>query len=68
MNPIAHIEHPRQASHLRLATAAWDDFEPTPRRRSAPFAASTARTKARARHAHLSWSETPDLFLREEMS
>ena len=68
MNPITHIEHPRQAAHPRLATAAWDDFEPTARSRREPTATSTARTKARLRHTHVSWGETPDLYLREEMS
>ena len=69
MNPIAHIDHPRQAIRSHIALGEWDDFAPAPRReRRAPAAASIARTKARARHAHLSWSETPDLYLREEMS
>jgi hypothetical protein len=68
MNPITHIEHPRQATHPRIATAAWDDFEPTGRRRRAPVAMAPDRTKARLRHAHLTFSETPDLYLREEMS
>ena len=69
MNPIAHIDHPRQAIRPNIAAGEWDDFAPAPRReRHSPAAASITRTKARARHAHLSWSETPDLFLREEMS
>jgi len=69
MNSVAHIDHPRQAIRSRIALGEWDDFAPAPRReRRAPAAASIARTKARARHAHLSWSETPDLYLRDEMS
>jgi len=69
MNPVAHMDHPRQASHARLATVAWDDFEPVPRRlHRAPAAAPVVRTKAHPLHAHLSWAETPDLYLREEMS
>jgi hypothetical protein len=68
MNLITHIEHPRQAAHPRLAIAAWDDFEPTARSRRARTATSSVRTRARLRHAHVSWGETPDLYLREEMS
>ena len=69
MNPITHTDHARQAAHTRLGVGTWDDFEPAPRRRRSHTAvAGAARTKARARHAHLSWSETPDLYLREEMS
>jgi hypothetical protein len=68
MNPITHIDHPRQAARPRIATAAWDDFEPTARRRRSPVSATVPRTKARLRHAHVSFSETPDLYLREEMS
>jgi hypothetical protein len=69
MNPITHTDHPRQAAHGRLTSAAWDDFEPVARRRrAAPVRSLSERTKARPRHAHLSWAETPDLFLREEMA
>ena len=69
MNSVAHINHPRQAIHPHMSAGEWDDFEPAPRRqRRAPIAANVVRTKARARHAHLTWSETPDLYLREEMS
>jgi hypothetical protein len=70
MNPITHTQHARQAAHSRLGVGSWDDFEPTRRSRRAhqPVAATTARTKAHPRHAHLSWSDTPDLYLREEMS
>jgi hypothetical protein len=69
MNTITHTNHARQAAHTRLGVGTWDDFDPAPRRpRSHPVAASAVRTKARSRHAHLSWSETPDLYLREEMS
>jgi hypothetical protein len=69
MNPITHINHPRQATHSRVGTGTWDDFEPAPRRsRRMPVAAIAARTKAHPSHSHLSWSETPDLYLREEMS
>jgi hypothetical protein len=70
MNPITHTDHSRQAAHTRLGVGAWDDFEPTrrSRRHDGPVAAATARTKAHPRHSHLSWSETPGLFLREEMS
>ena len=67
MNPITHIEHPRQASHPRIATAAWDDFEPAARRRAPAAATATIRTKARLRHAQITFAESPDLFLREEM-
>jgi hypothetical protein len=66
MNSIVHTDHSRRTSHLRLGAAAWDDFEPTTRRRSA-HARPAARTKARVRHAHISFAETPDLYLREEM-
>ena len=69
MNPITHTNHERQAAHSRLGAGTWDDFEPAPRRhRRHPVAANVVRTKAHPRHAHLSWSETPDLYLREEMS
>jgi hypothetical protein len=68
MNPITHIEHPRQAIRTRMATAAWDDFEPTARRRRAPVTSAPLRTKARLRHAHVTFAETPDIYLREEMS
>ena len=69
MNPVTHMNHPRQSAHLRLGVGTWDDFEPAPRRRRhASVAAPVARTKAHPQHAHLSWAETPDLYLREEMS
>jgi hypothetical protein len=69
MNPVAHIDQPRQTTRPRIATAAWDDFETTARRRRRPTATVLpAPYRARVRHAHLSWSETPDLFLREEMA
>ena len=68
MNPIVHIEHPRQASRSRIGSAAWDDFEPVARSRRAPAGAAHARTKARLRHAHITYAETPALYLREEMS
>jgi hypothetical protein len=67
MNPMTHIEHPRQTRHSRVASAMWDDFEPTTRRRRAPVAGAPIRTKAHARHSHLTFADTPDLFLREEM-
>jgi hypothetical protein len=68
MNPITHIEHSRQALRTRVATATWDDFEPTTRRRRASVATASVRTKARLHHSHLTFDETPDLYLREEMS
>ena len=69
MNPITHTDHARQAAHARLGVGTWDDFEPTRRsRRDHAPVATSMRTKAHPRHAHLSWSETPDLYLREEVS
>ena len=69
MNSITHTDHARKAVHTRLGVGAWDDFEPTRRsRRSHAPVATSMRSKAHSRHAHLSWSETPDLYLREEMS
>jgi hypothetical protein len=69
MNPITHTEHARKAAHTRLGVGTWDDFEPTRRSRRDHAPVSTSmRTKAHSRHAQLSWSETPDLYLREEMS
>jgi hypothetical protein len=70
MNPVTHTYHARRATHSRLGAGAWDDFEPAPRprRRHAPVASTAVRTKAHPEHAHLSWTETPDLYLREEMS
>ena len=68
MNPIAHIDHPRQAGRPRIATGAWDDFEPAARRRRAPVSVAAPHTKARRPHAHLTYAETPALYLREEMS
>jgi hypothetical protein len=69
MNPVTHTEHPRQAARLRVGSGMWDDFEAAPRRPRRPVAAERAtRTYARPQHSHLSWSETPDLYLREEMA
>jgi hypothetical protein len=69
MNPITHTEHSRQTAHLRIGSGMWDDFEPAPRRPRRPVAAERAtRIHARPQHSHLSWSETPDLYLREEMA
>jgi len=68
MNPITHTEHARQPVHTRLGVGTWDDFEPVARRRrNETISGSSAQSKAHPRHSHLSWSETPDLYLREEM-
>jgi hypothetical protein len=68
MNPITHTQHARRPVHARIGAGTWDDFEPVMRRRrNQPIAASIARSKAHPHHSHLSWSETPDLYLREEM-
>ena len=66
MNPVPHIDHPQQASGRSGGFNAWDDFERAPGRRTAA-ARPVARTKARVRHAHLSFTQTPALYLREEM-
>jgi hypothetical protein len=69
MNPITHTDHARRAAHARIGVGGWDDFEPTRRDRRQHAAVATAmRTKAHPSHTNLSWSETPDLYLREEMS
>jgi hypothetical protein len=49
-----------------MSEAAWDGFDtPRPRRGTAGHGLAP---KARIARGHITFAETPDLFLREEMS
>ena len=54
--------------HVRMSAEAWDGFD-TPRRdrRRATRVAAT-HSKAAPAHAHLTFAETPEMYLREEMA
>jgi hypothetical protein len=68
MNSMPLAQPATRARRVRVSDAAWDGFD-TPRRDRRP-ATRTAAThpKATLRHAHLTFAESPEDFLREEMA
>jgi hypothetical protein len=68
MNSMALPQPTTRSRRVHLSDAAWDGFD-TPRRNRRPVTrAATAHSKAAPPHAHLTFAETPELYLREEMA
>jgi hypothetical protein len=69
MNSMALPQPATRSRRVRMSDAAWDGFDsPRRNRRSAGRVSAGAHSKATPRHAHLTFADTPDLFLREEMA
>jgi hypothetical protein len=69
MNSMALPQPTTRSRRVRLSDAAWDGFDaPRRNRRSAAPLSAGAHSKATLRHAHLTFAETPEMYLREEMS
>ena len=69
MNSMALPQPATRTRHVRMSDAAWDGFDsPRRNRRSAARVSPGAHSKATLRHAHLTFAETPEMYLREEMA
>jgi hypothetical protein len=68
MNSMTSHQPPRRARHARVSTQAWDEFDAPRRDRSRTHRAAAGHTRAAVAHAHLTFAESPGLYLREEMA
>ena len=67
MNSMALPQTATRSRHVRVSDEMWDGFD-TPRRNSRTAARMPqTHSKAALPHAHLTFAETPAMYLREEM-
>ena len=68
MNSMTSLQPATRARRVRVSAEMWDGFD-TPRRERRPATrVATTHSKAAPAHAHLTFAETPDDYLREEMA
>jgi hypothetical protein len=68
MNSMTSLQPPRRSRRARVSTQSWDEFDAPRRDRRRTPQGFTGHPRAAIPHAHLNFTDTPDLYLREEMA